>query len=37
VRIHIDEVPEGVLLAAGITCTVVVTQSPAMQALIQPR
>ena len=24
VRIHIDEVPEGVLLAAGITCTVVV-------------
>ncbi len=29
VRIHIDEVPEGVLLAAGITCTVVVTQSPA--------
>jgi len=26
VRIHIDEVPEGVLLAAGITCTVVVKQ-----------
>jgi multidrug resistance efflux pump len=26
VRIHIDEVPEGVLLAAGITCTVVVNQ-----------
>ena len=26
VRIHIDEVPEGVLLAAGITCTVVVSQ-----------
>lgn len=24
VRIHIDEVPEGVVLAAGITCTVVV-------------
>ena len=24
VRIHIDEVPEGVLLAAGITCTVIV-------------
>ena len=24
VRIHIDEVPDGVLLAAGITCTVVV-------------
>jgi multidrug resistance efflux pump len=24
VRIHIDDVPEGVLLAAGITCTVVV-------------
>ena len=28
VRIHIDEVPEGVLLAAGITCTVVVKQEP---------
>jgi len=27
VRIHIDEVPEGVLLAAGITCTVVVKQA----------
>jgi multidrug resistance efflux pump len=26
VRIHIDEVPAGVLLAAGITCTVVVKQ-----------
>ena len=26
VRIHIDEVPDGVLLAAGITCTVVVKQ-----------
>jgi multidrug resistance efflux pump len=26
VRIHIDEVPQGVLLAAGITCTVVVKQ-----------
>ena len=24
VRIHIDEVPPGVLLAAGITCTVIV-------------
>jgi multidrug resistance efflux pump len=24
VRIHIDEVPDGVVLAAGITCTVVV-------------
>ncbi|MNG32472.1 p-hydroxybenzoic acid efflux pump subunit AaeA [compost metagenome] len=24
VRIHIDEVPEGVLLAAGITATVIV-------------
>ena len=29
VRIHIDEVPEGVLLAAGITCTVVVKQDAA--------
>jgi multidrug resistance efflux pump len=28
VRIHIDEVPEGVLLAAGITCTVVVNPQP---------
>ncbi|MGY3325056.1 efflux RND transporter periplasmic adaptor subunit [Pseudomonas sp. TE3911] len=28
VRIHIDEVPEGVLLAAGITCTVIVNQTP---------
>jgi multidrug resistance efflux pump len=27
VRIHIDEVPEGVLLAAGITCTVIVDQT----------
>ena len=27
VRIHIDEVPEGVLLAAGITCTVIVDQA----------
>ncbi len=27
VRIHIDEVPEGVLLAAGITCTVIVNQT----------
>ncbi|AIZ34017.1 HlyD family secretion protein [Pseudomonas parafulva] len=27
VRIHIDEVPEGYLLAAGTTCTVVVTPS----------
>ena len=27
VRIHIDEVPEGVLLAAGITCTVIVNQA----------
>jgi multidrug resistance efflux pump len=26
VRIHIDEVPEGVLLAAGITCTVIVRE-----------
>ena len=24
VRIHLDEVPDGVLLAAGMTCTVVV-------------
>jgi hypothetical protein len=28
VRIHIDEVPEGVLLAAGITCTVIVDSVP---------
>lgn len=27
VRIHIDEVPEGVLLAAGLTCTVVLEPS----------
>jgi len=27
VRIHIDEVPEGFLLAAGTTCTVVVKPS----------
>ncbi|MCB2609637.1 hypothetical protein KQ754_16135, partial [Listeria monocytogenes] len=24
VRVHIDEVPDGVLLSAGITCTVIV-------------
>jgi len=24
VRIHLDQVPEGVVLAAGITCTVIV-------------
>jgi multidrug resistance efflux pump len=28
VRIHIDEVPEGVLVSSGMTCTVVVTASP---------
>ncbi|MGY2289435.1 efflux RND transporter periplasmic adaptor subunit [Pseudomonas sp. SDO528_S397] len=27
VRIHIDEVPDGVLLAAGITCTVIVNEN----------
>jgi RND family efflux transporter MFP subunit len=27
VRIHLDEVPEGVVLAAGITCTVVISSS----------
>lgn len=27
VRIHLDEVPEGMLLAAGTTCTVIVTPS----------
>jgi len=27
VRIHIDEVPQGVLLAAGLTCTVVLEPS----------
>jgi len=27
VRIHIDEVPAGVMLAAGTTCTVVVSPS----------
>jgi len=29
VRIHIDEVPDGFLLAAGTTCTVVVKQGTA--------
>ena len=28
VRIHLDEVPDGVLLAAGMTCTVVVEPQP---------
>ena len=28
VRIHIDEVPEGVLVSAGMTCTVVVSAPP---------
>ena len=31
VRIHIDEVPEGFLLAAGTTCTVIVQQDAAAQ------
>lgn len=32
VRIAIDRVPEGLLLAAGITCTVIVREAPATQA-----
>ena len=32
VRIHIDEVPDGVLLAAGMTCTVVVDPKPSADA-----
>ena len=33
VRIHIDQVPEGYLLAAGTTCTVVITPRPAQPVL----
>jgi len=29
VRIHIDEVPDGFLLAAGTTCTVIVKEGSA--------
>ncbi len=31
VRIHIDEIPDGFLLAAGTTCTVIVQQDAAAQ------
>lgn len=33
VRIHLDDVPEGVVLAAGITCTVIV--NPEQEGLVQ--
>lgn len=33
VRIHLDHVPEGVVLAAGITCTVIV--NPGQESLVQ--
>jgi multidrug resistance efflux pump len=34
VRIHIDDVPEGVLISAGMTCTVVVETSPRRWAIL---
>jgi multidrug resistance efflux pump len=34
VRIHIDDVPEGVLISAGMTCTVVVETSPRQWATL---
>ena len=40
VRIHIDDVPEGVLISSGMTCTVVVEASPrqwAIQAALRGR
>jgi multidrug resistance efflux pump len=36
VRIHIDEVPEGVLISSGMTCTVVV-EAPPRQGLASLR
>ena len=35
VRIHIDDVPKGVVVSAGITCTVVV-EAPASNGLASP-
>ena len=34
VRIHIDDVPEGVLISSGMTCTVVVETSPRRWAIL---
>ena len=34
VRIHIDEVPEGVLISSGMTCTVVVEAPPRQWAVL---
>src|SRR5262245_35931418 len=34
VRIHIDDVPKGVLISSGMTCTVVVESSPRQWAVL---
>jgi hypothetical protein len=33
VRIHIDEIPDGVLISSGMTCTVVVAAPPRRWAI----
>ena len=34
VRIHIDQIPEGVLISSGMTCTVVVEAPPRQWAVL---